>query len=354
MNDLFVLEMLMMQDAEVLLHVTRGAMIECAHRGHIAVADRSGRVFYSAGNPEKMIYARSSMKPIQALPIIESGASDAFGFTEEEIALLCASHNGEEAHTAAAASMLQKMRLSGTCLLCGPHAPYDPLAASRLSKKGIAPTALHNNCSGKHAGMLALALQLESPIDDYMDPGHPVQRRMRRMVSQMSGVSEDELVLGTDGCGVPVFGLPLHRLAAAYAELGAVSLLQNTPTAAAAHRILAALRAHPFQLAGSGRYDTRLIEVTGGRIIGKMGAEGVFALTLPHKGLGLALKIEDGAQRAIYPAVTEALVQLGWLDVKEAEALSGFHKPLLKNWKGTPVGEIRPAFQLKTPDSNHS
>ncbi|MNI47806.1 L-asparaginase II [compost metagenome] len=154
-------------------------------------------------------------------------------------------------------------------------------------------------------------------------------------------------MLGTDGCGVPVFGLPLHRLAAAYAEFGRLSSEDSASArTCAASRIIEALRAHPFHLAGTGRYDTRLIEVTRGRIIGKMGAEGVFALTVPKLGLGLALKIEDGSERAIYPAVTEALLQLGWLTPSEGQELAGFHKPPVRNWKGTLVGEIRPVFRL--------
>ncbi|WP_438446737.1 asparaginase [Gorillibacterium sp. sgz5001074] len=336
-----------MSDSEILLHVTRGTLIESAHRGHIAVSDRTGRIFYSAGDPRKVIYARSSMKPIQALPIIESGAADVYGFTPEEIALLCASHNGEEPHTDAAASMLHKLGLPCSCLQCGPHAPFDAAAADKLAAAGTAPTELHNNCSGKHAGMLALSLRLGAPTDHYMEPGHPVQQLMIRKVSEMSGVPVSQLVLGTDGCGVPVFGLPLHRLAAAYADLGARSMDRTGAQGQAAGRILDALRAHPFQIAGSGRYDTRLIEVTSGRLVGKMGAEGVFTVTYPERELGLALKIEDGTQRAIYPAVTEALVQLGWLEAGEAEALAGFHKPVLHNWKGTPVGEILPVFMLK-------
>lgn len=333
--------------AERLIDVTRGALIESAHSGHIAVTDRTGRIFYSYGNPEEVIFARSSMKPVQALPVIASGAADAYGFSPKEIALVCASHNGEEPHTATAAGMLHKMGLAASCLLCGPHAPFSAQAAAVLADAGVKPSELHNNCSGKHAGMLALCLHLGAPLDRYLEPDHPVQRLMTATVSELSGVPVEELILGTDGCGVPVFGLPLHRLAAAYAELGNRSLTPGTESGQAAYRVLEALRAHPFQIAGTGRYDTRLIEVTQGRLIGKMGAEGVFALCYPERGLGLALKIEDGTQRAIYPAVTEALIQMGWLEPKEAEALAEFHKPALRNWRGTVVGEIRPSFRLR-------
>ncbi|MDF2924518.1 MAG: asparaginase [Paenibacillaceae bacterium] len=336
-----------MSSSDLLLKVTRGPLAESLHRGHIAVADPSGRIFYSSGDPEAFVFARSSMKPVQALQVMEAGAADIYGFTTEEIAILCASHNGEVRHTATVASMLNKLRLPQQCLLCGPHIPFDPSAAAKLAEAGHKPSELHNNCSGKHAGMLALALVLKADTKDYMNPDHPVQQCMLDTVSQMAGFPRDQIILGTDGCGVPVFGLPLNRLAAAYARLGALSA-DNSPSSrsVAARRIVEALRAHPFQLAGTGRYDTRLIEATRGRIIGKMGAEGVFALMVPSLSMGLALKIEDGSQRAIYPAVTEALLQLGWLTASEGELLKEFHKPQVRNWKGTHVGAIEPVFQL--------
>lgn len=338
-----------MHNSEILLHVTRGSLVESLHRGHLAVADSAGRILASAGNPEVFMFARSSMKPIQALPVLESGAADAYGFTDAEIAILAASHNGEEFHTSTVASMLGKLGLDSRCLLCGPHAPYHVPSAACLAQAGKEPSELHNNCSGKHAGMLALALQVGADTGTYMDPAHPVQQRMLETVSLLSGYPAAKIVLGTDGCGVPVFGLPLNRLAAAYARLGELSREEHPgPLAQAARRIIAAIAAHPGHLAGTGRYDTRLIEVTGGRLIGKMGAEGVFAVAAPQLGLGLALKIEDGAQRAIYPAVTEALVQLGWLTDGESKALSAFHKPIVRNWKGTEVGEILPVFKLQT------
>lgn len=334
--------------SETLLHVTRGALAESMHRGHIAVVDFQGKVHYSSGDPQAVIFARSSMKPIQALPVLESGAADAFGFTEQEIALLCASHSGEELHTATAAGMLHKLKLGPQHLLCGPHAPFDQSAAAKLAACGQKPTELHNNCSGKHTGMLALALRLGADISGYTAPGHPVQLLMRATVSAVAGYPEADIIIGTDGCGVPVFGLPLQHLAAAYAVLGQLaqtgdSALRNR----AAARIIAALRAHPFMLAGTGRYDSKLIEVTKGRIIGKMGAEGVFALTVPELGMGLALKVEDGAQRGLYPVATEALAQLGWLTPAEIGELEDFHRPAVRNWRGDPVGRLLPVFRLR-------
>lgn len=338
-----------MTSSATLLHMTRGPLVESLHRGHLAVTDSRGRVLYSAGDPEQVIFARSSMKPIQAIPVIESGAADAFGFTPSEIALMCASHNGEAEHIATVSSMLARLGLSGDSLQCGPHEPYHKPSADRMKKAGEAFTSLHNNCSGKHAGMLALANHWDADRTGYLDPEHPVQQAMLRTVSEMCGTDQGSILLGVDGCGVPVFGLPLNRLAAGFATL-AEQASEEQPRdsrSAACRRIWEALSLHPFQLAGSGRFDTKLIEATRGRIIGKMGAEGVFALADRSRGLGLALKIEDGAQRALYPVITEALVLLQWVSTEEAETLSEFHKPEIRNWKGTVVGRMEPVLPLK-------
>lgn len=348
-----------MSSSEVLVHIIRGPLVESRHRGAIAVADAGGALLRAVGDAEAATFARSAAKPIQAIPVIESGAADAFGFTPEEIALVCASHNGEERHIEAVRSMLGKIGLGDSALLCGPHAPYHQASADRLKARGEPFSCLHNNCSGKHAGMLALAQRLHAPLETYLHLDHPVQQRMVEIVSDMSGLPRERLSFGTDGCGVPVFGMPLMHLAAMYARLGAFGQAArsrghvggNGVRAAGRHgqacrRILDAVAQHPYFLAGSGRFDTRLIEVTNGRIIGKMGAEGVFALTVPSEGIGLAVKIEDGAQRALYPVVAEALSQLGLLQAAEAEALEPFRHPEIRNWQGTVVGRIIPVFRF--------
>ncbi|GIP39796.1 asparaginase [Paenibacillus sp. J31TS4] len=335
-----------MKDSTVLVHLIRGPLLESLHRGHAAVVDNEGRLLYSAGNPDTVTFARSSAKPLQALPVLESGAARRFGITPKEIALLCASHNGEEEHIDTAAGLLAKLGLGEEALQCGPHDPFRPAAARKLAEQGRKPSRLHNNCSGKHSGMLALSLQLGAPVDTYMETDHPVQRLMLETVASMSGTATDRIPLGTDGCGVPVFGLALTSLARAFARLGKPDGLADARRDACL-QVLDALRSHPFQLAGTDRYDTRLIEVTGGRIIGKMGAEGVFALTVPEHGIGLALKVEDGAARALYPAVTEALKQADLLRPAELEALASFHKPDVTNWAGRVVGRIEPVLQLQ-------
>jgi len=333
------------QPRDIVVRVCRGPLTESVHRGHLAAVDACGRLLAEAGEPRLVTFARSAAKPLQALPVIEAGAADAFGLTATELALLCASHSGEAEHVDAAGALLAKLGLSAAQLQCGVHEPFDAAAARRLRERGEPPTSLHNNCSGKHAGMLALALRLSAPVESYMDAGHPVQRLMHNTVAAMCGLSAAELHTGVDGCGVPVFGMPLDRLAYAYARLGKPEGL-SAERAAACTRVIAALRAHPRLLAGSGRFDTRLIEATGGRIVGKMGAEGVFALCVPEQGFGLALKIADGQQRALYPAVTEALRQLGWLQERELAELAEFHEPVQRNWQGAEVGRIRPEVRL--------
>ncbi|MCD1257920.1 asparaginase [Paenibacillus athensensis] len=333
------------QPREIVVRVCRGPLTESVHRGHMAVIGADGRLVAEAGDARLVTFARSAAKPLQALPVIEAGAADAYGFTAAELALLSSSHSGEAEHVEAAAALLGKLGLSAAQLQCGVHEPFDAAAAHRLRELGELPTSLHNNCSGKHAGMLALALQLGAPTAGYMDAAHPVQLLMRSAVAAMCGLSEAALHIGVDGCGVPVFGMALDRLAYAYARLGTPEDLPAERAAACA-RVVAALRTHPRLLAGSGRFDTRLIEATNGRLIGKMGAEGVFAVCMPGQGLGMALKIADGQQRALYPAVSEALRQLGWLQPGELLKLAEFHEPVQRNWQGTKVGRILPEVRL--------
>ncbi|HZG54953.1 asparaginase [Paenibacillus sp.] len=328
-----------------LVSVTRGGLVECVHRGHIAVVDAEGRAVASAGEPAFATYARSAAKLLQAVPVVASGAAARFGLDASELALLCASHNGEEQHVEAVARILAKLGLAEDALQCGAHPPYHKASAAKLRDSGERPRAVHNNCSGKHAGMLALAKHLGASLDDYKRPDHPVQRAMLASYASFAGVAEADVVLGVDGCGVPVYGAPLASLALAYARLGAPRA--DGPEADACRAVVSALRAHPEMLAGTDRFDTELIRVTRGRIVGKMGAEGVFAVTVPDEGLGLALKIEDGAQRALYPAVVEALLRLGWIDAAEGEGLAAYHRPPIHNWGGDEVGAIVPAFDLR-------
>lgn len=331
----------MTSPSSFIVRVCRGAITESLHRIHLAVVNNRGELQHAAGDPTLLTFARSTAKLIQALPVIESGAADRFGLTEAEIALCCASHNGEEQHVDAAQSILGKLKLTAAHLQCGAHEPYHGPTTRHMREHGIAPTSLHNNCSGKHSGMLALAAHLDAPFDTYMSIDHPIQQHMLAAVCSMSDVPSEQMQLGTDGCGVPVFGMRIDRLALAFARLGCPDGLPAA-RASACQRIVAAVRKYPQYLAGSDRFDTQLIEATNGRIVGKMGAEGVFALTVPEQSLGFVLKVEDGNQRALYPAVIEALRQLDLLRESEVRALSAFHTPIVTNWQGTEVGIIKP------------
>jgi L-asparaginase II len=334
-----------MKPSETIVRVWRGSLTESIHRGHIAVVNKNGELQYSLGDPYFTTFARSTAKLIQAIPIIESGAAERFGFTEAEIALFCASHNGEEEHVATVLSILSKLGLASEHLQCGSHEPFHEPTTLSMRSNRVAPTSLHNNCSGKHSGMLALAVHRQTPHDNYLSIDHPVQQLMLQAVSEMSGVAKDDIALGIDGCGVPVFGMGIDRLATAYAKLGQPQGLSEA-RATACQTIIKAIRQHPYYLAGSDRFDTQLIEATQGRIVGKMGAEGLFAMTAPESGLGIVIKVEDGNQRALYPAAVEALQQLGLLTPSELKALSSFHSPKIHNWQKTEVGHIRPDFQL--------
>ncbi|TBL78316.1 asparaginase [Paenibacillus thalictri] len=333
-----------MNRSEIVAHVVRGPIVESKHHGHLAVVDHRGHVKYAVGQPDVFTFIRSTAKPLQAISVVESGA--ARGLAQQQIALLCASHGGEPGHTEAAHAILASLGLTAEALTCGAHEPFHAPTAAAMRARGECPTALHNNCSGKHAGMLALAAMYEADIGSYASPNHPVQLQMRKTVADMCEFPEDRLALGTDGCGVPVFGMPLDRLARAYARFGQPDDLGSSRVKAI-NLIKDAICNYPYFIAGTGRFDTKLIEVTQGRIIGKMGAEGVFALTCPDANLGLAVKIEDGSERALYPVVMEALIQLDMLKAAEIAELQAFHTPKVTNWKGTEVGAILPQFQLR-------
>ncbi|NRF92776.1 asparaginase [Paenibacillus frigoriresistens] len=334
-----------MKPSDTIVRIFRGSITESIHRVHLAVVNTGGTLLHQAGDPQLLTFARSTAKLIQALPVIESGAADHFGLTDAEIALCCASHNGEAEHVSTAHGILGKLGYHHEHLQCGAHEPYHAPTAQAMRERGESPSSLHNNCSGKHSGMLALCAHLGASPDTYMSIQHPVQQLMLDAVCAMTGVPKPEMQLGIDGCGVPVFGMRIDQLALAFARLGRPDELPQA-RANACQRIVAAVRKYPQFLAGSDRFDTRLIEVTGGRIIGKMGAEGIFAVTIPEQGLGFVLKIEDGHVRALYPAVVEALKQLSLLSESEVSELASYHTPTIHNWQGTEVGIIRPDFQL--------
>jgi len=317
-----------------------------------------GRIVAHLGAPETVTFLRSSAKPHQAIPLITSGAADRFGFTEQEIALACASHSGEPIHTEVAASMLKKIGLGPEALKCGTHEPFSPEATRKLRASGEAPNVLQNNCSGKHAGMLALALHLNAPTENYYEPGHPVQLAIGKTVSQFSDIDIEDISVGVDGCGVPVFGITVKAMALMYARLVATPAEFDESTKMACARIVSAMTRHPELIGGSAeRLDTEMMRAAGGRLISKVGAEGVYTVgVLPcddwPRGFGLALKIEDGDDHRARPTVViESLRQLGVLVDESLEAVSRYAFFPVLNRRGEVVGEVTPGFQLKRADN---
>jgi L-asparaginase II len=337
-----------------LVEVWRGPIVESRHRGHLTAVDGGGKTVAALGLPGTVTYIRSSGKPFQAMPLIVSGAADRFGFTEQEIAIACGSHSGESIHVETVRSMLKKIGLDESALKCGVHEPFSAEVARELARNQESPNVLQNNCSGKHAGMLALALHLGAPTESYDDSSNPVQRAIAKTVAEFSDSPVDQIALGVDGCGVPVFGIPVRAMALMYARLVAPSESLSTTTRNACKRIVKAMVDFPEMVGGTkDRLDTELIKAGHGRLISKIGAEGVYTIgVLPcaewPDGLGLALKIEDGDDhRARPPAVIEALRQLNVLATNELMALASYAPTVIKNRRGERVGEARAAFTLE-------
>ena len=317
-----------------MVEVTRGNRVESTHRGAIAVCSADGEVRLAIGDIEAPVYPRSSLKPVQALPLIESGAAGRYSLGSEEIALACASHSGEAQHTTRIAAWQAKIGCSVADLACGAHRPMHEATANEMVARSEKWTPLHNNCSGKHTGFMTVARTLGAPVAGYEQPDHPVQRTVERTFSEMSGVP-GPLPYGIDGCTVPNFSVPLRALALAMARIADPGKLAPA-RAEACRRIFAAMTAHPELVAGTGRPCTRLMRQSP-EIAVKTGAEGVFVAILPSLGLGAALKIDDGAGRAADTAIAALLIALGAIP-DEAAAQSLAHAPVLDT-RGGSVGE---------------
>ena len=333
-------------DSPIEVEVTRGDMVESRHRVRFALADTAGRVLRRAGDPELSVYARSAIKPIQALALIESGAADAFALGDAEIALACASHSAEPRHVEVVSAWLERIGCSVSDLECGPQLPSREQDIRALFGVGQRPSPLHNNCSGKHSGFLSIARHLGVPTAGYVKFEHPVQQRVLGVLESMTGLELAGAPRGVDGCGIPVFAAPLGNLALAMARLSDPRDQPERRQEACA-RVRAALAAEPFMIAGSGRFCTDLITASRGRILAKTGAEGVFCISLTELGLGLALKVEDGATRAAEVAAINLLRDLGLLDSETSGAVERLFEPPILNRAGLRVGVVRPA-SIKT------
>ena len=330
-----------------LVKVRRGEQIESQHEVQIAVVDSNGDLLHHAGNLEGKVYARSSMKPLQAIPIVETGAADYYNFSQADLSLCTASHNGEDMHTDRVLSILQRVGLADTALQCGTHIPRWPETYKNLILDGKEVTPLYNNCSGKHTGMLATAKFMGEPTASYYLPDHPVQQRIIQAISDVCDYPKDEIEIGIDGCGVPVHGLPLERIAYGFARMANPESL-GEERGNTARRITDAMIAAPEMVGGTDRFCTDFMVAGNGRFFGKAGAEGVYCIGDKETGLGIAIKVADGNGRAVYPAAMEVLVQLGLLNDDQIEQLKDYHHPKLRNARDEVIGELIPDFELKS------
>ncbi len=336
-------------NSEILAKAIRGETVESIHRGHLIVVSGEGETLFALGNPETVTFWRSSAKSIQAVPCLRHGAAEAFGFSEKEIALACGSHSGEEIHVRTAAQILEKINLSEADLRCGVHLPFDEKRAEEMIRSGEQPNQLHNNCSGKHAAMLAFAKHTGADLQTYEQLKNPVQQAILDCVAEFSDVPRDEIKIGIDGCAAPNFALPIRAMALSFARLILPPKSFDNETREACRRIVSATISHPEMIGGSGRLDTMIMQAARGKIVSKIGAEGVYSAgVLPSpqykKGLGIAFKIEDGDdKRARAVVLIELLRQL---EIFDAETLKEFSPLLIKNRRGDPVGKVVADFML--------
>ncbi len=343
--------------SEILAKVIRGETVESVHRGHLIVVDGAGETVFSLGDPETVAFWRSSAKPFQAIPFLTSGAADKFNFTEREIALACGSHSGERVHTETTARMLERINLNETDLRCGAHLPFDEKRSEEMIRAGEKPTQLHNNCSGKHAAMLAFCRDENLDLQNYERIEHPLQEEILETVSLFTDVAVDEIKLGIDGCAAPNFAVPVSAMARAFAKLVAPPDDFDEATKKACARIVAAMLDFPEMIGGTERLDTMLMREGKGKLISKIGAEGVYSAgVLPSadfpKGLGIAVKIEDGDdKRARAVVLIELLRRLG---IFSAETLRKFSPLPIKNHRGETVGETRANFKLELKQSGQN
>jgi L-asparaginase II len=314
------------------IRAVRGEIVESEHRVHAVVADERGDllVWGVSGYPTTL---RSAAKLFQALPLVEDGVADALPLSPAELALCCASHNSESRHVEGARAILARAGLDETALACGPHRPLDEESARAMDAEGTAPTPIHNNCSGKHAGMLALAVHHGWSPAGYHLPDHPVQLRMLEEVARWSGVPSAEIPRGVDGCGIPCYALALGVMARAFRRFGTTA--EPGPT-----RLLDAIGAAPGMIAGERRLCSTLAEATEGRIVAKVGAEGVYGAIVRDRGLGIAIKVEDGARRAVEPALLAVLHAIEALTPEESDRLGAFVAPVIRNTRDEVVGAL--------------
>jgi L-asparaginase II len=329
-----------------LIELTRGGTLECQHIGSVAVVNAHGKLLAHAGDAHWLTFSRSTLKALQALPFVEAGGPQQFNFSTEQIALLCASHNGEDAHVANVDQMLDKAGLTHSALRCGCHVPGLFTLLDIAPPPDLKFDERHNNCSGKHAGFLAYCVQHGHSLDDYIDPSHPLQQAIRRDVARATGTPEIDLKMGIDGCSAPNYALPLAHLARGYARLA--SGARDAEFGKSFALLAEAMTAHPDMVSGTGRNDLAFMRAGRGDWVTKVGADGVQVVGSKSRGEALAIKLMDANKPALFAATVEALDQLGWLDDAQRAELKPWRAERIANARGMPVGQRRPAFTLQT------
>lgn len=324
----------------ILAVTTRSGLIEQVYRGSVCLVKVNGEELFSLGDVDSYTYPRSALKFMQVLPLLESGAVDTYGLTLEEIAVMCASHNAEDEHLQVVESILKKAGVEATDFACGTHPSIREQTAADYYRKQVVLTDLHNNCSGKHAGFLALAQYLGAPLTGYLDPTHPVQVKVRGKVAEVFQMAEDELHLGTDGCSAPNYAMPVYNMALGFARLTAA----DAPDAY--QKVVQAVSAHPFMVGGTDRFCTEMMEVAKGKVIGKLGAAGVYLFGFPGLGIGGAVKVADGLHGPQYNVVMELLHRLGGLSAEGLGQLAKWHETPVPNCVGKQVGETTVVKEL--------
>lgn len=344
-------------DLTPVVEVTRGDVVESIHWGAYAVVDQQGLLLASGGNPDLVTYPRSSMKPLQAIPFFELGGDENLNFTDEEKAILCASHSGTDAHVLVLNNLQSKIGIQAAQLLCGVHQPYDKETALAMAMRAELPNQNRHNCSGKHTGMLAQALIRQVSFEHYLELDHPVQLAIREAVAQMCDIPPQAMPVGVDGCSAPVYAIALKQMALAFARMAQPDGLP-LPRASACQRITQAMMSAPVMVAGEGRFDTALMRALPGKVFSKAGAEGYQCIGIMpgvladgSPGVGVAVKISDGdaSHRAVEVLSLQILCLLGLFDAGLPDALGEYAKRAVLNWRKLEVGELRPVIQFQKP-----
>ena len=326
------------------IEVTRGSLVECCHKIHGCIINSDGEILAHIGNYKKIVYARSSAKPIQTIQVIKSGAIKAYNITDEEIALMCSSHSGQKMHVDLVSSILDKANIDESKLDCGVSMPFDVNSYVKLKEDNENLTIKHNTCSGKHSGMLISAKILGEDLDSYLDINHPVQQRILDDIARVCDYNREDIIIGIDGCGAPVHALPLYKIAYGAARLSDPSKLGDLE--AIVDKITTSMTTYPMMVGGENRFCSELMDVCNGRIFGKLGAQGFYLIGDKKNKLGIALKVEDGSVQAVECGAVEMLRQFNLITNEELNKLNKFINPKLKNARGEVIGEMTPQFKL--------